>query len=129
MGPALHGPGNHGYPASGFKEYYGVLAAFILIFLSASGVIQLGGWVGMAVFNALFLYQSVLMIATGCKDLRLKTTATGCVLFAAITLARYTDLLVSLLARSLVFEIAGAALFSVGIYYSKSRKQIQRGPT
>ena len=108
------------------KEYYGVLAAFILILLNVLGVIRLGGWLGMAVFNTLLLYQAIMMISTGCKDLNLKTTATGCVLFAAITFARYTDLFVSLLARSLVFFIAGAALFSVGIYYSKTRKQIQR---
>ncbi|MBI5578440.1 MAG: DUF2157 domain-containing protein [Deltaproteobacteria bacterium] len=108
------------------KEYYGVLVAFILVLLNVLGVIKLGGWLGMAVFNTLLLYQAIMMISTGCKDLNLKTTATGCVLFAAITFARYTDLFVSLLARSLVFFIAGAALFSVGIYYSKTRKQIQR---
>jgi uncharacterized membrane protein len=108
------------------KEYYGVLIAFILVLLNVLGVIKLGGWLGMAVFNTLLLYQAIMMLSAGCKDLDLKTTATGCVLFAAITFARYTDLFVSLLARSLVFFIAGAALFSVGIYYSKTRKQIQR---
>lgn len=108
------------------REYYGVFIAFILIFLNTLGVIQLGGWPGMVVFNTLFLYQAIMMISSGCRDLNLKMTATGCVLFAAITFARYTDLFVSLLARSLVFFIAGAALFSVGIYYSKTRKQIQR---
>jgi hypothetical protein len=48
------------------------------------------------------------------------------VLFAVIAMARYTDLFVNLLTRSLVFFIAGAALFSVGIYYSKTKKQIER---
>ena len=47
-------------------------------------------------------------------------------LFAVIAIARYTDLFVSLLARSLVFFIAGAALFSVGIYYSRVKKQLER---
>ena len=108
------------------KEYYGVFIAFILIFLNALGVIKLGGWLGMAVFNMLFFYQVIMMISSGCKNLDLKTTATGCVLFAAITFARYTDLFVSLLARSLVFFVAGAALFAVGIYYSRTRKQVQR---
>lgn len=108
------------------KEYFGVLVAFILVLLNVPGVIKLDGWLGMAVFNTLLLYQAIMMISTGCKDLNLKTTATGCVLFAAITFARYTDLFVSLLARLLVFFIAGAALFSVGIYYSRTRKQIQR---
>lgn len=114
------------YPEGFRKEYYGVLIAFILIFLNALGVIKLGGWLGMAVFNMLFFHQVIMMISSGCRDLDLKTTATGCVLFAAITFARYTDLFVSLLARSLVFFIAGAALFAVGIYYSRTRKQAQR---
>lgn len=80
----------------------------------------------MAVFNILFLYQCIMMIITGCRNLNLKTTATGCVLFAVIAMARYTDLFVSLLTRSLVFFIAGTALFSVGIYYSRTKKQIER---
>jgi uncharacterized membrane protein len=108
------------------KEHYGVLAAFILVFLNVVGAINLGGWLGMAVFNLLFLYQAILMITTGCQDLNLRITTTGCVLLAAVTFARYTDLFVSLLARSLVFFVAGAALFSVGLYYSKTKKQIQR---
>ena len=80
----------------------------------------------MLVFNILFLYQCLAMIIVGCRSLNLKTTVTGCVLFAVIAMARYTDLFVSLLARSLVFFIAGAALFSVGLYYSRTRKQIDR---
>jgi uncharacterized membrane protein len=107
-------------------EHYGVLAAFILIFAHSLGLIPLGGWPGMAVFNILILFQAIAMITAGCRDLSLKTTVAGCVLFAAITLARYTDLFVSLLARSLVFFIAGAGLFAVGIYYSRARKQPRR---
>jgi hypothetical protein len=108
------------------KEYYGVLASFVLIFFNVLGVIRLGGGLGMAVFNILLLYQAVIMIAAGCKELNLKITTTGCVLFAVITFARYTDFFTSLLARSLVFFITGAALFSVGIYYSKTKKRIPR---
>ena len=40
------------------------------------------------------------MIANGCRDLNLKMTATGCVLFAVLTFTRYTDLFVSLLTPS-----------------------------
>ena len=108
------------------KEYFGVLAAFILMLVSGVGLIELGGWLGMGIFNVLFLYQAIMMIANGCRELNLKITATGCVLFAIITFTRYTDLFVSLLARSMVFLIAGAALFSVGLYYSKTKKQTQR---
>jgi uncharacterized membrane protein len=108
------------------KQYYGVLAAFILIGLSVPDVIDLGGWPAMGIFNLLFLYQAIMMIVNGCRNLNLKLTATGCVLFAVFTFARYTDLFVSLLSRSMAFLIAGAALFSVGIYYSKTKKQTRR---
>jgi hypothetical protein len=67
-----------------------------------------------------------MMIVSGCKTLSLKTTVTGCVLFGVIAMARYTDLFFSLLTRSLVFFIAGAALFSVGLYYSRTKRQIDR---
>jgi hypothetical protein len=108
------------------KQSYGVFIAFILILLSVLGVIKLEGWLGMGIFNMLFLYQAIILISDGCRDLNLKMTATGCVLFAVIAFARYTDLFVSLLTRSMVFLIAGAVLFSTGIYYSKSKKLSQR---
>jgi uncharacterized membrane protein len=107
-------------------QYYGIMVTLCLIILGTLGLIPLRGWLGMAVFNILFLYQCIIMIITGCKTLSLKTTVTGCALFAAIAIARYTDLFFSLLTRSLVFFIAGAALFSVGLYYSRTRKQIER---
>lgn len=108
------------------RKYYGVWATLALIILNTLGLIPLRGWLGMAVFNILFLYQCIMMIVSGCKTLNLKTTVTGCVLFAVIAMARYTDLFFSLLTRSLVFFIAGAVLFSVGLYYSKTKKQIER---
>ena len=120
-------PKTKGQPSLALSaEYYGVMAALCIMILNTLGLIPLRGWLGMAVFNIIFLYQCVMMIITGCKILSLKITVTGCVLFAAIAMARYTDLFVSLLTRSLVFFIAGAALFTVGIYYSKSKKQIER---
>jgi len=106
--------------------YYGVWATLTIMILNTLGLLPLGGWLGMAVFNILFLYQCIMMIVIGCKTLNLKITVIGCVLFAVIAMARYTDLFFSLLTRSLVFFIAGAALFSVGLYYSRTRKQIDR---
>jgi hypothetical protein len=44
-------------------------------------------------------------------------------------MARYTDLFVSLLARSSIFLLMGAALFAVGLYYSRTKKQLQDGAT
>jgi uncharacterized membrane protein len=110
-------------------EYCGILTALIILLLNTLGLLPLKGWMGMAVFNILFLYQSIMMIITGCKNLNLKITVSGCVLFTVIAVARYTDLFVSLLTRSLVFFIAGAALFSVGLYYSKTKKQLQEKTT
>ena len=107
-------------------EYYGVMATLSIMILNTLDVLPLRGWLSMAVFNILFLYQCIMMIITGCRKLNLRTTATGCVLFAVIAMARYTDLFVSLLTRSLVFFIAGTALFSVGIYYSRTKRQIER---
>jgi uncharacterized membrane protein len=118
-------PGIKGQPHKALSaEYYSVMATLIIMILNTLGLLPLRGWLGMAVFNILFLYQCVMMIISGCKTLNLKTTVTGCVLFAVIAFARYTDLFVSLLTRSLVFFIAGAALFSVGLYYSRTKKQI-----
>ena len=107
-------------------QYYGVLVTLALMILNTLGLIPLKGWLGMAVFNTIFLYQCIIMIMTGCKTLNLKITVTGCVLFAIIAMARYTDLFHSLLTRSLVFFMAGAALFSVGLYYSRTKKQMER---
>lgn len=110
-------------------ETYGILATLVIMILNTLGLLPLKGWLGMAVFNFLFLYQCIMMIVIGCKNLSLKTTVTGCVLFAVIAMARYTDLFFSLLTRSLVFFIAGAALFSVGIYFSRTKKQTQAKTT
>jgi hypothetical protein len=108
------------------REYYGAWITLALIILNTLGLISLKGWLGMAVFNILFLYHCIMMIVSGCKTLNLKSTVTGCMLFAVIAMARYTDLFFSLLTRALVFFIAGAALFSVGLYYSRTKRQIDR---
>jgi uncharacterized membrane protein len=110
-------------------EYYGVLVTLIVILLNALGVLVLRGWIGVAVFNIFFLFHSIMMIVSGCKFLDLKSTSTGCLLFTILAMTRYTDLFVSLLTRSLVFFITGAALFAVGIYYSKTKKQMQEKTT
>ncbi|UCE55544.1 MAG: hypothetical protein JSV31_08895, partial [Desulfobacterales bacterium] len=110
-------------------EYYGVLVTLIVILLNALGVLVLRGWIGVAVFNILFLFHSIMMIVSGCKSLDQKSTTTGCLLFAILAMTRYTDLFVSLLTRSLVFFITGTALFAVGIYYSKTKKQMREKTT
>jgi len=116
-------------PADFSIDYYGVLIALLLIVLNTLGVLGLKGWAGAAVFNIIFLFHSIMLIVTGCKKLDIKSTTAGCLLVAFISMARYTDLFVSLLARSSVFLIMGAALFAVGLYYSRTKKQLQEKTT
>lgn len=121
--PAFQRPPN---APAGFRiDYYAVLITLLLVVLNTLGVMGLKGWAGAAVFNIIFLFHSIMLIVTGCKNLDIKSTTTGCLLVAFISLARYTDLFVSLLARSSVFLLMGAALFAVGLYYSRTKKQQQ----
>ena len=103
-------------------DYYGIPVALLVILLNTLGLLELRGWIGAAIFNLLFLFHSIMMIVSGCKSSDLKLTATGCLLFAIIAVTRYTDLFTSLLARSLVFFLTGAALFAVGLYFSRTKK-------
>jgi hypothetical protein len=107
----------------------GVLITLLLVVLNTLGVLGLKGWAGAAVFNVVFLFHSLILIASGCKELDVKSTTAGCLMVACISLARYTDLFVSLLARSAVFLFMGAALFAVGLYYSRAKKQLQEKTT
>ena len=106
-----------------------MLITLLLVVLNTLGVLGLKGWAGAAVFNIIFLFHSIMLIVTGCKKLDLKSTTAGCLLVAFISMARYTDLFVSLLARSSVFLLLGAALFAVGLYYSRTKKQLQEKTT
>jgi uncharacterized membrane protein len=104
---------------------FGMLITLLLVVLNTLGVLGLKGWAGVAVFNLIFLLHSIILITAGCKNLDIKSTTIGCLMVACISLARYTDLFVSLLARSSVFLFMGAALFAVGLYYSRTKKQLQ----
>jgi uncharacterized membrane protein len=118
------------YTPAGFRiDYYAVLVTLPLVVLNTLGVLVLKGWAGAVVFNIIFLFHSIMLIITGCKKLDIKSTTAGCLLVAFISMARYTDLFVSLLARSSVFLLMGAALFAVGLYYSRTKKQLQDGAT
>ena len=105
--------------------HYGVLATLFVVLLNSLGILGLKGWAGAAFFNLVFLFHGIILIASGCKELDLKSTTLGCLMLALISLARYSDLFVSLIARSAVFLIMGASLFAVGFYYSRSKKQLQ----
>jgi uncharacterized membrane protein len=118
------------YTPAGFRiDYYAVLVTLPLVVLNTLGVLVLKGWAGAVVFNIIFLFHSIMLIITGCKKLDIKSTTAGCLLVAFISIARYTDLFVSLLARSSVFLLMGAALFAVGLYYSRTKKQLRESAT
>ena len=106
-------------------NFYGVLITLCVAVLNTVGVIGLKGWAGAAVFNMIYQFHSLALIVTGCRALNVKFTTIGCLLLAFISIARYTDLFVSLLARSSVFLIMGVTLFAAGFYYSRSKKQLQ----
>jgi len=116
-------------PADFRIDYWGVPVTLLIVVLNTLGVLGLKGWAGAVVFNIIFVFHSIMLIAAGCRELDLKATTTGCLLLALIAMARYTDLFVSLLARSSVFLVMGAALFAVGLYYSRTKKQQQEKTT
>lgn len=116
-------------PANFRIDACGVLITLLLVVLNTLGVLGLRGWTGAGLFNMAFLFHSIILITAGCKNLDIKSTTAGCLMVAGISLARYTDLFVSLLARSAVFLFMGAALFAVGLYYSRTKKQLQEKTT
>lgn len=71
--------------------------------------------------NALFIGHCLLFIAHGSQHRQGGEVAIGCLLFAALVFARYSDLFESLLSRSLVFLLLGAGLFLVGNVYARSQ--------
>jgi uncharacterized membrane protein len=74
------------------------------------------------VFNLIVLGYALLLILEGSEQLRPRLVASGCVLFATVTLGRYADLFTSLLARASVFVALGAALIFVGVFYARRRR-------
>jgi len=71
------------------------------------------------------LALAALLILKGGAQLRPRLVAAGCIVFALVTVSRYADLFSSLLARSAVFVLLGAALFFVGNFYARSRRRAQ----
>ena len=74
------------------------------------------------VFNVVFLAHCVILIVRGTGRLDWKRVSLGCVLFAALVFARFTDLFDSLLMRSLFFLALGAGLFLIGNFYTRRKK-------
>lgn len=106
------------------KRYELLLIPLVLIFsywqmLAGSG----GFFVAVAVFNVVFLTQSVLMMGRGCREGQTAPTVVGSLMLIALTIGRYVDLFESLIARGIVFIVVGALLFAEGIFYIRSKKR------
>lgn len=99
----------------------GLIIVLASMFLFARG----GGWPVVLSFNAIVLGLAALLILEGSEHLRPKLVAAGCLLFAMVAFGRYVDLFTSLLVRAAVFVVLGAALFSVGNFYARSRRRAQ----
>lgn len=101
----------------------GVGLAIVLGSLFARG--RVDGWVAALPFNVIVLGLAALLILEGSANLRPRLVAAGCVVFALVSVSRYTDLFSSLLVRSAVFVLLGAGLFFVGSFYARSRRRAQ----
>ena len=86
---------------------------------------KIGGWTIALPFNAIVLGLAALLILEGSEHLRPWQVGAGCLIFALVTVSRYTDLFSSLLVRAAVFVALGAGLFFVGNFYARQRRRVQ----
>ena len=96
----------------------------MVIALSLVGL-ETGGVAWLAA-NFLLLAHGGVLILQGLHEFRWKSLVLGCLVIAAVTMARFFDLFSSLLLRSLVFLALGAALFAIGMLYSRHRQRLPR---
>jgi len=83
------------------------------------------GWAIALPFNAIVLGLAALLILEGGARLQPSRVGIGCLIFALVTVSRYTDLFSSLLVRAAVFVALGAGLFFVGSFYARQRRRAQ----
>ncbi|HBC88887.1 MAG TPA: hypothetical protein DCZ94_18240 [Lentisphaeria bacterium] len=104
-------------------DHFAVPVTVLAVTLNFGWLSEFGGWGGAAVFNLVFLFQSVMLIAFGCRNLNSKLTAAGTIMLAFLAFARYADLFDSLLVRGIVFLGVGAGIFIVGMLYARRKKE------
>jgi hypothetical protein len=78
--------------------------------------------------NLLFLAHCLVFIQQGCRHADVVQVSVACVMLAALVLARYVDLFESLLVRSAVFLLLGAALFGIGMLYARAKRRLAETP-
>jgi uncharacterized membrane protein len=86
---------------------------------------RVDGWAISLPFNGIALGLAALLILEGSAHLKPRLVAAGCLIFALVTVSRYTDLFSSLLVRAAVFVALGAGLFFVGSFYTRQRRRAQ----
>ena len=101
-----------------------LLPALLLDSLSELALGRIHQWLPI-LFNLLILVGSSWMMFDGARKANRRRLVTGSLLFAALAMARYSDLFDSLLARAAVFLLVGIALFVVGNIYQRHKKQVQ----
>jgi uncharacterized membrane protein len=118
-------------PFGGLKERYArdqqyhrliVPVVFALSVLIGLRVVDTYGGLPRLAYNLLFLAYAVLLMLQGFRTGRTRSAVVGCILLAAFTVARYTDLFHSLLARSAVFFIIGALMIGAGYFFTRKGK-------
>lgn len=103
----------------------GVPAAIVLYLVIALGLPGMEIWGAASLFNIVFLFHSVMLILEGCRSVRFNVTVAGCLLFALVAVSRYVDLFESLLVRSIVFLVVGAALFGVSAFFARAKRGLK----
>jgi hypothetical protein len=104
-------------------DHFAVPVTVLAVTLNFGWLSEFDGWGGAAVFNIIYLFQSIMLISCGCRSVNSKLTAAGTMLLAFLAFARYADLFDSLLVRALVFLAVGAGIFFVGMRYSRRKKE------
>ncbi len=77
-------------------------------------------------YNILLAAHCVLLIIRGTDNLRWQQVTIDCVVLAILVYVRFNDLFHSLLMRSLVFVLLGAALFFIGHLYAQQKSRSQK---
>jgi uncharacterized membrane protein len=99
-----------------------ILSAMLVVLMVQFGISRDGVGIVTLVFNLVFIGHCIILIVRGTGRLDWKQVSLGCVLFSALTFARFVDLFDSLLVRSLFFLALGAGLFLIGNFYSRRKK-------
>jgi uncharacterized membrane protein len=104
-------------------DHFAIPVTVFAVTLNFGWLSEFNGWAGAAAFNIIFLFQSIMLIAYGCRTVNSNLTAGGTILLAFLAFARYADLFDSLLVRALVFLAVGAGIFFIGMRYSRRKKE------